>query len=158
MTHGQWYLSCSQLVFSFLCYVAVVFNAFKGPCKGISRRKEFSPLSSQLKLRQCRHNATQNLYHSPPAPALAVGECHEQGLLAPKDIPHERIYLFHPKGPLALTPSDGNAGKFTVMVSLWCVAPSLLPSFLCLLFLCRLCHLILHYYLISFPGQLGWLR
>ncbi|KAI0265764.1 hypothetical protein BGY98DRAFT_512498 [Russula aff. rugulosa BPL654] len=33
--------------------------------------------------------------------------------MAPKDIPYERICLFHLKGAGAFTPSGGDAGKFT---------------------------------------------
>jgi hypothetical protein len=53
-----------------------------------------------------------------PAPALAQAECHKQGVLAlmksrDVDIPLERVCLLDPKASLALTPSDGDAGKFT---------------------------------------------
>ena len=50
--------------------------------------------------------------------AQARAECHKQGVLALMksrdiDIPLEQVCLLDPKAPLALTPSDGDAGKFT---------------------------------------------
>src|SRR6266478_6370541 len=53
---------------------------------------------------------------TPPAPAHAQVECHEQGVLALMkscDIPLERVCLLDPKASLALTPSDGDAGSET---------------------------------------------
>jgi hypothetical protein len=50
------------------------------------------------------------------SPAAAQVQCHEQGILAlmqTRNIPHERVCLLDPKASLALTPSDGDAGKFT---------------------------------------------
>ena len=59
-----------------------------------------------------------------PARAQAQGECHasERGLCQ-KGVPHERVYLFHPKGA---APSDHNASEFN---SFFGVAPSFLSSF-----------------------------
>lgn len=50
--------------------------------------------------------------------AQAQVECHKQGVLALMksrdiDIPIERVCLLDPKASTALTPSDGDAGKFT---------------------------------------------
>jgi hypothetical protein len=52
------------------------------------------------------------------SPAQAQAECYKQGVLALMksrdiDIPLERVCLLDPKASLALTPSDGDAGKFT---------------------------------------------
>jgi hypothetical protein len=52
------------------------------------------------------------------SPAQAQVECHKQGVLALMksrdiDIPLERACLLDPKAPSALTPADGDAGKFT---------------------------------------------
>ena len=67
----------------------------------------------------------------------ARAECHEQGVLAlmksrDVDVPLERVCLLDPKASSALTPSDGDAGKFTWF--LFGVRPPLslslsLPSF-----------------------------
>ena len=72
-----------------------------------------------------------------PAQAQAQAECYEQGVLAlmkSRDvdipIPLERVCLLDPKAPLALTPSDGDEGKFRWF--LFGVRPPLLfflPSF-----------------------------
>ncbi|KAF8495453.1 DUF431-domain-containing protein [Russula emetica] len=52
------------------------------------------------------------------AQSQAQAECYEQGALALMksrdiDIPLERVCLLDPKASLALTPSDGEEGKFT---------------------------------------------
>ena len=50
------------------------------------------------------------------SPAAAQVQCHEQGVLALMqscNMPRERVCLLDPKASLALTPSDGDAGKFT---------------------------------------------
>ncbi len=61
----------------------------------------------------------------------AQAECHEQGVLAlmqSRNIPLERVCLLDPKASLALTPSDGDAGRFTWF--LFGVRPSPSPSLL----------------------------
>ena len=80
-----------------------------------------------------------------PSPAAAQVECHEQGMLAlmrSRNIPHERVCLLDPKASLALTPSDGDADKFTWFLfgvrSYRCFFAALSPS-----------------NLISFSGRLG---
>ncbi|KAF8477713.1 hypothetical protein DFH94DRAFT_755261 [Russula ochroleuca] len=48
--------------------------------------------------------------------AAAQVECYEQGVLAlmqSRNIPQECVCLLDPKASLALSPSDGDAGKFT---------------------------------------------
>jgi Predicted SAM-dependent RNA methyltransferase len=50
-----------------------------------------------------------------PAAAAQV-ECYEQGVLSlmqSRNILHERVCLLDPKASLALSPSDGDTGKFT---------------------------------------------
>ena len=70
-----------------------------------------------------------------PSPAAAQVECHEQGVLAlmqSRNIPHERVCLLDPKASLALTPSDGDADKFTWFLfgvrSYLCFFAALSPS------------------------------
>jgi Protein arginine N-methyltransferase SFM1-like len=68
--------------------------------------------------------------------AAAQVECHEQGVLAlmqSRNIPHERICLLDPKASLALSPSDGDTGKFTWF--LFGVRASLSPSHILIPFL-----------------------
>src|SRR6267154_4584219 len=55
---------------------------------------------------------------SDSSPARAQAECYRQGVQAlmksrDVDIPLEQVCLLDPKASLALTPSDGDAGKFT---------------------------------------------
>ena len=68
--------------------------------------------------------------------AAAQVECHEQGVLAlmqSRNIPHERVCLLDPKASLALSPSDGDTGKFTWF--LFGVRASLSPSHILIPFL-----------------------
>ena len=79
--------------------------------------------------------------------AVAQVECYEQGVLAlmqSRNIPHERVCLLDPKASLALSPSDGDTGKFTWF--LFGVRP-LSPSFVFLAFL-------LSFFLYSPPSHL----
>jgi len=63
--------------------------------------------------------AFSNISDPASSQAQAQVECHEQGVLSLMNsrdidtIPLERVCLLDPKASLALTPSDGNAGKFT---------------------------------------------
>ena len=85
-------------------------------------------------------------------PAAAQVQCHEQGVLAlmqSRNMPRERVCLLDPKASLALTPSDGDAGKFTWFLFGVRPQPSLVSSPL------SLSHPISDP--ISFSGRLGWL-
>ena len=51
-----------------------------------------------------------------PAPTLAQGECHDEGVLGLMQacgIAREQVCLLNLKAPMALSPSDADAGTFT---------------------------------------------
>lgn len=121
----------------------------KGCLIFISAIAKSSPfISPQIRAASQRPQHLQRTGSDPPSPAPAQA----QGLLAPKDIPHERVCLFHPKKAVALTLSDGNAGELNGFSSVWPLP--FFPSLFCSLFLCRFCHLISN--LISLSSRFGW--
>jgi hypothetical protein len=76
----------------------------------------FTNLSSATSASESLSAAFSNTNISDSAQAQV--ECHKQGVLALMksrdiDIPLERVCLLDPKASAALTPSDGDAGKFT---------------------------------------------
>jgi hypothetical protein len=74
------------------------------------------------------------------SPAQAHTECYKQGVLALMktrdiEIPLERVCLLDPKASLALTPSDGDTGKFTWFLFGVRPIPSTIPIPIALSFL-----------------------
>jgi Predicted SAM-dependent RNA methyltransferase len=85
-----------------------------GPTASIA----FTNLSSATSASLSAAFSDTNISDSDSAQAQAQAECHKQGVLALMkscdiDIPLEQVCLLDPKASLALTPSDGDAGKFT---------------------------------------------
>jgi hypothetical protein len=85
-----------------------------GPTASIA----FTNLSSATSASLSAAFSDTNISDSDSAQVQAQAECHKQGVLALMksrdiDIPLEQVCLLDPKASLALTPSDGDAGKFT---------------------------------------------
>jgi hypothetical protein len=86
-----------------------------GPTASIA----FTNLSSATSASLSAAFSNTNISDSDSAsPAQAQAECYKQGVLALMkssdiDISLEQVCLLDPKASLALTPSDGDAGKFT---------------------------------------------
>jgi hypothetical protein len=104
-----------------------------GPTASIA----FTNLSSATSATLSAAFSDTNVSDSDSAQAQAQAECHKQGVQALMksrdiDIPLEQVCLLDPKASLALTPSDGDAGKFTwFLFGVRPVPPSIaLPSFL----------------------------
>ncbi|KAI0272808.1 SAM-dependent RNA methyltransferase [Russula aff. rugulosa BPL654] len=84
-----------------------------GPTASIAFTNLSSATSASLSAAFSNNNISDS-----DSPAQAQVECHKQGVLAlmkSRDIgiPLERVCLLDPKASLPLTPSDGDAGKFT---------------------------------------------
>lgn len=85
-----------------------------GPSASIA----FTNLSSATSASLSAAFSNTNISDFDSSPAQAQAECHKQGVLALMkssdiDISLEQVCLLDPKASLALTPSDGDAGKFT---------------------------------------------
>lgn len=88
-----------------------------GPTASIAFTNLSSATSASLSAAFSNNNISDSDSAS-ASPAQAQVECHKQGVLALMksrdiDIPLERVCLLDPKASLPLTPSDGDAGKFT---------------------------------------------
>ncbi|KAN0114314.1 SAM-dependent RNA methyltransferase [Russula decolorans] len=90
-----------------------------GPTAFIAFTNLSSATSASLSAAFSNTNTNISDSDSSPAQVQAQAECHKQGVLALMksrgdiDIPLEQVCLLDPKASLALTPSDGDAGKFT---------------------------------------------
>src|SRR6266576_1705966 len=90
-----------------------------GPTASIAFTNLSSATSASLSAAFSNPNISDSDSNSAsPAPAQAQAECYKQGvrgLMKSRDIdiPLEQVCLLDPKASLALTPSDGDAGKFT---------------------------------------------
>jgi Predicted SAM-dependent RNA methyltransferase len=87
-----------------------------GPTASIAFTNLSSATSASLSTAFSNTNISDS--DSASSPAQAQAKCYKQGVLALMkardiDIPLERVCLLDPKASLALTPSDGDAGKFT---------------------------------------------
>ena len=86
-----------------------------GPTESIAYTNLSSATSASLSA--AFSNTNTNTSDSDSAQTQAQAECHKQGVLALMksrdiNIPLEQVCLLDPKASLALTPSDGDAGKF----------------------------------------------
>jgi hypothetical protein len=89
-----------------------------GPTASIAFTNLSSATSASLSTAFSNTNISDSDSDSASSPAQAQAKCYKQGVLALMksrdiDIPLERVCLLDPKASLALTPSDGDAGKFT---------------------------------------------
>jgi hypothetical protein len=102
-----------------------------GPTASIAFTNLSSATSASLSAAFSNTDSDSASASASPAPAQAQVECYKQGVQALMksrdiDIPLEQVCLLDPKASLALTPSDGDAGKFTWF--LFGVRPSPYPS------------------------------
>ena len=89
-----------------------------GPTASIAFTNLSSATSASLSAAFSNTNISDSNSASSPAQKQAQAECYKQGVQAlmksrDVDIPLEQVCLLDPKASLALTPSDGDAGKFT---------------------------------------------
>jgi hypothetical protein len=142
-----------------------------GPTAFIAFTNLSSATSASLSAAFSNTNTNISDSDSSPAQVQAQAECHKQGVLALMksrgdiDIPLEQVCLLDPKASLALTPSDGDAGKFTWFlfgVRPSPIHPSLFLSFFLSLFLHRSLTLrlifcsVLGFILVGRSNGMGW--